>query len=535
MFKKLLSNLPFNPSLIHQVSFYAQRMKRESSIRRTGMVFLALAMFVQLFAVISPSEASVQGSTNDLLFGGFGTQAEAVQKCRDNVQGIQTILTYYQVSCDQLAGNATSTIYIKSTDYGGNLDSLGRNPQPAANPANGKPSNQYNVDIPGLQTLYMKNLWYWDTYSYSTYKVLQTTNVRGEIIMVMYDCGNIITTTPYTPPPPPAVPPPVPPTPPVLPKVISCSNLGMSVAEGSKVIPGKPVTILGQAAGQNLAAGQKVDMFYEFVDAGSSKVIGTAQSLAVPFQGNVANDIRGHSFSSNTAGQYLFRLTVKYDSSKVAAGSASGNCVKHITVQKPCEAATSSQDVEACLQLHKSAKNTTQNLTDAQTRPAQANDVIEYTLTTKNIGTVTVPKFLIKENMNDVLDYANISDLHGGQIDKDNYIFWPLTDIKPGETITHQLTIKIKDPVPSTPASSSDPAHFDCIITNTYGDSISIKMQCPVAKTVETAAALPNTGPGTSLAIGFGLTAVVGYFFARSRLFAEELDIVRQEFGNGGL
>ena len=52
MFKKLISNLPFNPSLIGQVSFYAKRLRKEESIRRAGFGFMALAMFIQLFAVI---------------------------------------------------------------------------------------------------------------------------------------------------------------------------------------------------------------------------------------------------------------------------------------------------------------------------------------------------------------------------------------------------------------------------------------------------------------------------------------------------
>ena len=34
MFKKLLSNLPYNPSLIGQVSFYAKRLHAEEKIRR---------------------------------------------------------------------------------------------------------------------------------------------------------------------------------------------------------------------------------------------------------------------------------------------------------------------------------------------------------------------------------------------------------------------------------------------------------------------------------------------------------------------
>ena len=67
MFKKLLSNLPFNPSLIGQVSFYAKRMHQETAIRRVGLIFVLLAFFVQFFAVISPPEPSLAASGNDII------------------------------------------------------------------------------------------------------------------------------------------------------------------------------------------------------------------------------------------------------------------------------------------------------------------------------------------------------------------------------------------------------------------------------------------------------------------------------------
>ena len=90
MFKKLLSNLPFNPSLITEVSFYAKRLNRESSIRRIGFVFVALTLVVQVFAVISPAEASNQCSSNDIIRCGFKSKSEAVQRCNNNTQGFRT-------------------------------------------------------------------------------------------------------------------------------------------------------------------------------------------------------------------------------------------------------------------------------------------------------------------------------------------------------------------------------------------------------------------------------------------------------------
>jgi hypothetical protein len=136
--------------------------------------------------------------------------------------------------------------------------------------------------------------------------------------------------------------------------------------------------------------------------------------------------------------------------------------------------------------------------------------------------------------MNDVLEYANITDLHGGQLDKDGYIFWPTVDVQPKQTIQKLITVKVKNPIPATPISASDPGSFNLMMTNVYGDSIDIKLPGNIVKQVETVTTLPNTGPGESLAAGFTITVIAGYFFARSKLFATELDIVRRDFSHGG-
>jgi hypothetical protein len=61
-------------------------------------------------------------------------------------------------------------------------------------------------------------------------------------------------------------------------------------------------------------------------------------------------------------------------------------------------------------------------------------------------------------------------------------------------------------------------------------------MPCAIVKTTEqvTTKSLPNTGPGESLAVAFGFIVFISYFFARTRLFAKELDIVKVDYANVG-
>jgi uncharacterized repeat protein (TIGR01451 family) len=56
MFRKLVSSLPFSPALVGQLAFYARRLSKEQATRRLGLIFTALALVVQGFAVLSPPE-----------------------------------------------------------------------------------------------------------------------------------------------------------------------------------------------------------------------------------------------------------------------------------------------------------------------------------------------------------------------------------------------------------------------------------------------------------------------------------------------
>ncbi len=518
MYKKLISNLPFNPSLINQLSFYAKRIHKESSVRKTGLVLLILAMFIQVFAVISPPQSSVSASPeNDLINGGFTTRDQAVLHCIDSNKDFGKILDHYNITCGDV-GQA-ETVPLKSTDHERRLYSMGRKPYGLA--------GEQPVNIEGANggRVWMRYLWSWDSGGPSPYQALSGVNKDGLRFFILYNCGNLVFI---------GIPPVNPPPPPPPPAELSCTNLMMSVADGARVKLGSQVSIRGQASGKNLPKGQKVDMYYEYVNAANNKVIGRASETGIGFRDNVANDPTSHSFAANTAGQFVFRLTVKYNGGKVAKGSAAGDCVKRIKVQKACDESGSIKDIEDCIDIHKRAKNITQNVANANGTVAKPGDVIEYSLVAENTANITIPKFVIQENISDILDYADVTSLNGGRLGTGSIVSWPAVSIKAKSSVTKKITVKVKNPLPATPRSTSDPGRFDMVMTNVYGDTVTIKLPPSITKQTELVTGeLPKTGPGTSLAIGFALTTMVGYFFARSRLMAKELDIVRKDFSNG--
>jgi uncharacterized repeat protein (TIGR01451 family) len=160
---------------------------------------------------------------------------------------------------------------------------------------------------------------------------------------------------------------------------------------------------------------------------------------------------------------------------------------------------------------------------DANNTTAHPGDVIDYTLKVTNSGKAAFPQYQFQDSFNDVMDYATIVDLHGGSLDPFNNVSWPNVDIPAGGTVVHQVTVNVKDPIPSTPADPANPGRFDLTMTNTYGNTINIKVPAPPTKQVETVAAtLPNTGPGTTLFVAAMVVIIAGYFYGRSSLLARE-------------
>lgn len=446
MFRKLVSNLPFNPSLIGELSFYAQRVKRESSVRGAGLIVISLAIALQTFAVISPPEPSLARSESDMIVGGFSSRDDAKRNCTSNTRDYQTILSYYGIACSDI--DQMSTVYIKSTDENKRLYTMGHL-------AYGKPG-ETPVHVPDAGTLYLRPLWSWDTNGPITFKALKgVSKTTGETFYLLFGCGNVTF---------------------------------IGIPEPYKEEP---------------------------VDA--------CPAISGIQQRNDECDL-----CPNMVG---IQTTAQCDVCPELPGEQSD-----VSQCKPCAQSQTRDDLTACIEYAKTVSNDTQGITDANGTTAKAGDILTYTLTTSNKGKIDITDYTVNENVSDVLDYASIVDLHGGERNEDSIVSWPTQTIKAGESIVSTFTVRVKDPIPDTPVSSSDPGHFDLTMTNVYGNAVSVKLPPSVVKITEvvTTTQLPKTGPGTSLAVSFMATTVVAYLLARSRLTSRELHIIKQDFARTG-
>lgn len=461
MFEKIISNLPYNPSLIKELGFYAHRARKEESLRRLGLVFIVLAFFVQFFAVISPPQPSLAASTNDMINGGFSSIGELVADCNANIKQYSTILNYYGLNCGDLASG--TTVSLVSTSYNKQLFSMGWNPQGSINVATKKPTDEQPADITGVASpLYWRYLWSWDTYNYSTYQAVQVHSpLTGKTFFILYACGNLV-----------------------------------SVGLPSPYVPPKPAPI-------------------------KTTVMPTPTPTHIPPPTVIKTPTPVFPVVTYTPTPQ----PCAYDSTIAATSS---QC-------KPCEASLSSTDTVACIQYSKTASDITQGFSNANNKTASAGDTITYTLTAYNSGKASVSNFVMQDDVSYVLDYANIQSDDNGSLNSQDIISWPATTIAPNASLSHQVTVVIKSPIPQTLPSSSDPEYFDHIMTNVYGNTININLPPSAVTTIAatTTTALPNTGPGNSIIIAAVITLIAGYFFARSRLLTSESIIAIQD-NNGG-
>ncbi len=190
MFKKLVSNLPFNPGLIQQVAFYGKRLQKEKSLRKISSAFMVAALAVNILAVAVPAQNTQATSLNDMIYGATTKNSvlSAYRSNRDNAgrTDIRAIYDFYGITESDIV-NATS-VTVKSTDR--NYVTTGR----WESPGDDDPQA-----IPGAQTtVYERSIRVWDIKNpYNTYPAITGTatgngKLKGQQFWILLKgCGNI--------------------------------------------------------------------------------------------------------------------------------------------------------------------------------------------------------------------------------------------------------------------------------------------------------------------------------------------------------
>lgn len=653
MFRRLISNLPFNPSLLGQVSFYAKRIKQEDSLRRLGFGFVALAMFIQTFAVIAPPEKSLAYSS-DYIINGLRTRDDILRawdgKTAD--KNVAAIYSQFGITREDIAAlpmYPNVTVHSNYADYW----TIGRTSLSAVSKAGSIKQQYKNSEVPinyGNGTVYLRQLRAWDIKNPVNYYKAFEGWKDGKQFWILVDCGNLTMVG----------------KPPILKNpglqlrktivgnkttakpgdtlqfrfeyrnsvqnsqpiqnavltdtldlahfdVVSPSGLNIknnvltynignigytstfralptiTVKLKSNLEHGSQVCNAAKLSASNASAVNssrvcvtisnppvvpptpepcpydasipkkdsrcvppaltcKVSVAdinrttrtfkLRTVVTSSNEYMTSIQSYVYDFgDGSAAQTRNSSAYTDEVShvyedGSFTASVVVNY---KAGRGSAQTNR----TVA--CSAPISSEPDEP-LSQEKTARNLSQSLDETKTiaTTAKAGDVIEYSLITTNSYDYDRKNVNVSDYIGDLLDYAELDTAflssQGGSFDKDTMVLsWSNQTVKADNELVNKFRIKIKEQIPSTNQPSAMTTSFDCQISNRFGNQIDIKVDCPIAKSAEyVTESLPKTGPGTSLVIGFVATTVIAYFAARSRLLAQELDIIRTDFAQTG-
>lgn len=480
MFRKLISNVSFSPALVGQLGFYARRLKKEEATRKIGLIFTALALIVQSFVVFSPPTPANAASSNDLIQGGVSSKSQYLSHYDNNSNGLKDIYNALGVTRAELAGmTENKVIYDQSKNP--TYYSWGHNPQFSY--AQGERGYSIPRSSGGSFSVYTRPLKLWDA---NSRKVMIGHSAKLGWFAVIYNCGNLVTIS--------------------YPVIQKCPTGYSGVYPNCTPPPCK----------------------YD------SSIPATSPNCKAPVcpantQGTPPN-CTPIPCPDGTKGTYpnCKAPPCQYTDTITASNPECQPCPGDLTLwikDKKCA---------PNLIPSKSAINITQNSKNATLIAANGGDKIEYHLNIKNTGTAAA-KGAFVENLTDVAEYATLLDTGGGTYNKETHtLTWPSVTVKPGETVTRIFSIQVDKEVPVVAQGISDPISYDCKMLNTFGNSVTINVNCPAPKTVEQiTTALPHTGTSENLLFAGIVLAVVGYFYARSRQLRKEVRLIRRDINVG--
>lgn len=93
VFKKLVTNLSFSPSLIREVALYAKKLKKETQLRFIGVCAAIIAFALQLFVIWSPPEPGNTAHPSNIIYGGIHSKQDFLQRYQRNEASLQSIVS----------------------------------------------------------------------------------------------------------------------------------------------------------------------------------------------------------------------------------------------------------------------------------------------------------------------------------------------------------------------------------------------------------------------------------------------------------
>lgn len=192
MFRKIVSNISFSPALVGQLGFYARRLRKEESTRRVGLIFTALALVVQSFAVFSPPEPANASNPSDMIPGGVTSVSSFLRHYDRNTNNIKDLYTKLGITRSEIAATKYKSVNTKrDSPLTWGLTSR-------FSSAQGERVYTLYKDNGTSRNFYYKPLRLWDSLPYtiangSTYKMYVGYSAKFGWFAIQRNCGNLVT------------------------------------------------------------------------------------------------------------------------------------------------------------------------------------------------------------------------------------------------------------------------------------------------------------------------------------------------------
>ncbi|MEO7905141.1 MAG: hypothetical protein ABIR91_05115 [Candidatus Saccharimonadales bacterium] len=290
---KIVSNLAFSPALVGQLGFYAKRLRKEETTRRIGLIFTALALVVQSFAVFTPPDAANAASSRDFIYGGVSSLDQFVRAYDKNQGNLKDIFTYAGVTRSEILNTKLTTWTV------GDTQSWGR--KPITSTANGEVKHDVrDNDGKIVSTVYShpQKLFFKSGTSKDYGWVGQSKKLGW--FAISKACANLVTKRMPTPPPKP---------------LATCSNLVISKISRTKFT---------MDASGSVKNGAKITGYaYTVKDSTNKTVFSTTNKTTA------TNNSTSVTLSND--GKYTANVSI----ATTAGTKEGGNCRKNITVTPP--------------------------------------------------------------------------------------------------------------------------------------------------------------------------------------------------------
>lgn len=185
MFRKLVSNLPYSPALVGQLGFYAKRLRKEELTRRLGLIFTALALVVQSFAVFQPPEAANAASSADFVSGGVSSLNDFMGYYNRDSRNIRALFNSLGITKEEIKKAKSGTIGEKGY-YNWSMTSLYSHSQ-------GQRSYTFYSDDGSSKTVYYRPMTLTQQGG-PTHEVYIGHSKKFGWFAIKKDCGNLVTT-----------------------------------------------------------------------------------------------------------------------------------------------------------------------------------------------------------------------------------------------------------------------------------------------------------------------------------------------------